>query len=105
MADFSVGDKTRVARARNDRLSANHERHEGREGRVIRVDDSDSTALVSVFLPDGTQDENWFCQDGLELLRKAPDLSKCVCGGPERIVMILFQPVRVCTACKREKAP
>lgn len=103
MDDFSVGDKIRVVRTRGERLSTNHERYEGREGVVIKVDDSDSTALVSVICRDGTQDENWFCQDGLELLRKAPDISKCTCGGPEKTVMILFQPVRVCTACKREK--
>jgi hypothetical protein len=104
MSAFSVGDKVRILKSKDGRFSVNHERFEDSEGVISKVDDSDNTVFVSVLCPDGTKIEKWFCQDDLKLIRKIADLSKCSCDGPEKIVMILFQPVRVCTACKKEKA-
>lgn len=98
---FSAGDRVRIRKHSGCPFSESHDHCDGCEGVIERVDDSDNTAHVRV---DTLGHATWFKQDGLELIRKAPPPAQvCSCNGPEKIVMILFQPVRVCTTCKKEK--
>ena len=103
MVMLEAGDKVRVLDL-NDTDDQYHERHrelEGKEGVIEKVD-TDGTSLVS--FNDG-QYPKWLRTHRLEPLGGSPpaDDGKCSCAGPEKIVHILFQPVRVCTICKREK--
>jgi hypothetical protein len=94
--DFNVGDIVRITRCPAEGTwTSNHVEYEGKTGVVKKVD-TDGTASVDV-----EGDAHWFRLEGLIRERAAP--VPCSCGGPETIVHILFQPVRVCKKCKREK--
>jgi hypothetical protein len=99
MATFSVGDKVRILELEyyDPVWNKNHKNHKGRDGEVKIVDESDNTVIVSFKRPDGRNDWIWFHQAGLERMvpKMASDFPTCVCGGPERIVMILWQAVKV----------
>lgn len=94
--DFKAGDIVRVLPcSTEDSWTGNHVEYEGKTGTVEKID-TDGTALVNI---DGNT--HWFRLEGLLLERAAP--VPCSCGGPETTVHILFQPVRVCKKCKKEK--
>jgi hypothetical protein len=102
MVQFSVGDKVRIRGVPAGVFAGRHTGCEGLEGTVEKVDDSDGTLFIEL---DGAAGRGWFHQEGVEMVRRSADAEVfCSCGGPERIVTILFQPVRVCTVCKKEKS-
>jgi hypothetical protein len=108
MAKFSIGDRVKVLIlpcANNLWTDYAHKHYAGSTGVVQKIDESDDTLYMEF---DGGQSllpaHAWFKQQGVEKLNAAPDVSRCSCGGPEKIVMILFQSVRVCTICKKEKS-
>ena len=99
---FSVGSKVRIDKI-DERTSytANHDRYRDQEGTVVVVDPSDDTLRITI-----GDKSLWFRAVGVILLHVAPRAasdSRCSCNGPAKTVMILFQPVQVCTVCHNEK--
>lgn len=101
---MKVGDRVRIfskGMDPNDSYTERHRAHEGKEGEITRVDPLDATVIVRI----GEGAAWWFRTEWLTLVEppQKPDIQYCSCGGPEKTVIILFQPVRVCETCKKEK--
>jgi len=100
-----VGDRVRIVSNgldADDSYLERHRAHENREGEVTRIDIRDDTAYVQLCEDAGW----WFRMSGLNVVvssQKLDDAQYCSCSGPEKTVVILFQPVRVCGTCKKEK--
>jgi hypothetical protein len=101
---MKTGDRVKICKGA-DQDNTYYRRHlsnDGREGIVERVDDSDNTIFVGFSADTGW----WFYTPWVSELESSwvlDDDKYCSCGGPEKIVIILFQSVRVCEKCKKEK--
>lgn len=103
---IEVGDVVRIISKGMDSDDSYLERHrayDGREGKVTRVDCKDDTAHVEM----GENIGWWFRMAWLRVVGLLAEIADqyCSCGGPEKTVVILFQPVQVCGTCKKEKRP
>ena len=103
MTKFNVGDRIRVIEIADPSGTIYYDSvYCNKEGIILKVDEGDDTARVKL---DNDDYPHWFYWIGLELVRKVEvPIEYCSCDGEEKTVVIMFNPVRVCKVCKKEKS-